>query len=201
MLTIDSIMTRDVLTLEPEMTLREAIEALGDGQISGAPVVNSGRVVGVLSRTDLLEFQSSNPGVPTRRPLHDDVSDDEGLGEWHEDDASEPPASYFVEMWDDPGAEVYERLAHPEGPEWDALEEHTVAEIMTRRIVALPPQARVVEAARLMAERGIHRILVARNDHLEGIVSTMDVVRAVAEGSLGDGTGPIEATRPLRTEA
>jgi CBS domain-containing protein len=191
-ITIDAIMTHDVLVLEPEMTLREAVDVLGGAQVSGAPVVSCGRVVGVLSRTDVMEFQSSSPGVPTRRTRHRDLSDDEEAGEgWEEVDRIDPPSAFFVEMWGDPGADVYERLAEPESPEWDPLAEHTVGEVMTRKVVALPPDAEIREAARLMAELGIHRILVTRNDHLEGIVTTMDVVRAVAQGWLDpDASGP-----------
>lgn len=184
-ITIDAVMTHDVLALEPEMTLREAVDILGGAQVSGAPVVSCGRVVGVVSRTDILEFQSSSPGVPTRRTHHRDVSDDEGEGEaWDEVDGIDPPSAFFVELWGDPGADVYERLAEPESPEWDPLAEHTVGEVMTRKVVSLPPEAGLREAARLMTELSIHRVLVTRNDHLEGIVTTMDVVRAVAQGRL-----------------
>jgi len=35
-----------------------------------------------------------------------------------------------------------------------------------------------------MTDRGVHRVLVTRNDHLEGIVTTTDLVRAIADGNL-----------------
>lgn len=187
MVTIGEIMTSDVATVEPEMTLREASEILGDAAVSGAPVTAGERVVGVLSSTDILEFQRSSPGVPAER------EDQEEWGRWGtadvwEEDESEDPATYFADYWADVSADMRERFASVEGPEWNVLEEHVVAEVMTRRVVALPPDAGAHEAARLMTEHRIHRVLVLAEDRLQGIVTTADLVRAIAEGRLADGS-------------
>ena len=48
------IMTNKVVTLNPEMTLREAIGILRAENVNGAPVVHGGQVVGVAS--DLSSF-------------------------------------------------------------------------------------------------------------------------------------------------
>ncbi len=183
MLNLGDLMTTDVVTLEPEMTLREAGEKLSAGGLSGAPVVSTGRLVGVLSGTDLLEFESTNPGVPTRR------SQQAEWGEWGpadlwEQDVSEPPSAYFVDMWADSGADVAERIAEPESPEWDFLEEHVVGEVMTRKVIAFPPNTDVTSAARVMVDKDVHRVLIAEGDKLFGIVTTMDLVRAIADGRL-----------------
>lgn len=186
MLTLRDLMTPEVMTLDPEMTLREAVERLVSEGISGAPVVVGGRLVGVVSGTDILEFESTNPGVPSFRS---------GQQEWGElgapilweEDVSDPPAAWFREMWGESGADVAERMADPETPEWDFLAEHVVGEVMTRRVVALGPDSPVSEAARVMVGSGIHRLLVTDDDTLVGIVSAMDFVRAVAEGKLAAG--------------
>jgi CBS domain-containing membrane protein len=61
MLKIGDIMSRDVLTLPPDMPAHDAAAALAQRGISGAPVVDtSGRLVGILSLTDLTD--------PERRP-------------------------------------------------------------------------------------------------------------------------------------
>jgi CBS domain-containing protein len=55
---IEDIMTRDVVTVGPDATLKEAARALVAGHISGMPVVeDDGRVLGVLSEGDLLYKQ------------------------------------------------------------------------------------------------------------------------------------------------
>jgi CBS domain-containing protein len=56
---IRDLMTRDVLTVAPETSLKEAAALLTRMRISGAPVVNeTGAVVGVLSEADFL-FKAS----------------------------------------------------------------------------------------------------------------------------------------------
>ena len=61
------------------------------------------------------------------------------------------------------------------------LEDATVDEVMTRKVQSLPPDCSVDEAAVLMGQRQIHRVLVMQGDVLLGIVSTSDVAKAVAE--------------------
>jgi len=46
---VSEIMTRDVVTLKPEHSLAEAARLLLDSGVSGAPVVEGERVVGMLS--------------------------------------------------------------------------------------------------------------------------------------------------------
>lgn len=71
MLKLRDIMTTDVVTATPDMTLREAMAILSDKHISGAPVVDGGKVVGVFSSTDLLayiaELDAAQPSVSFRR--------------------------------------------------------------------------------------------------------------------------------------
>jgi len=60
-LTAQEIMTTDVITLEPEMSIFKAIRVLVGKGISGAPVVNrDGAMLGVLSELDCLRILSSD---------------------------------------------------------------------------------------------------------------------------------------------
>lgn len=192
MLTLADLMTTDLVTVDPDMTLREAVDTLAHARVSGAPVLAGDRLVGVVSATDILEFESTNPGVPSQR------SEQQEWGEWGPadrwlEDLSEPPSAYFRELWSDSSASVVERMADPEAPEWDFLAEHVVAEVMTSRVLALPSGTELAEAARIMAKRSIHRLLVTEDDILVGVVSSMDFVRAVADGRLPAG-GPASDT-------
>lgn len=59
-----------------------------------------------------------------------------------------------------------------------------VREVMTANPVVVPKDASVLDAARLMRDRGIGDVIVIDGDETEGIVTDRDiVVRAVAEGS------------------
>lgn len=179
MLRIRDIMTTDVVTLSPQASLRDAMDVLTTQHITGAPVVTAGRVVGVVSLTDLAEFAASNPGIPTLRPPVEEIDDWENAGDLP--NADEPPSAYFAELYDDAGADVAQRFEQTESPEWNALEDHTVAEAMNRRISVLPPDAPVDHAAAVMRRAGIHRVLVMESRDLLGVVTTTDIANAVAD--------------------
>lgn len=182
MLRVRDIMTRDVVAVSPEATLRDAMALLADRHVSGAPVVAGGRVVGVVSSSDLLTFASSTPPAPRER---DEELEPDGVDEapaWDEDEDS--PSAFFSDMWEDAGADVAERFRSVAAPEWDVLEEHTVSEVMTRVICSVAPDADIPHAADFMRRASVHRLLVLEHDRLVGIVSSMDVARAVADGRL-----------------
>ncbi len=183
MLPLRDIMTADVVTVTPETTLREAMELLAQRHLSGAPVLSGGKLVGVVSTTDLMAFVAGLSGVPTERDTNDD------WGEWPEasieqevEQGSEPSSAFFSELWDDAGALVTERIANVAGPEWNVLEEHDVSEVMTcAPLSTLGPDASAGSAADLMRRKGIHRVLITHGDELLGIVSALDIVKAAAD--------------------
>jgi CBS domain-containing protein len=184
MFTVRQLMRAAPLTLEPDESLRAAAELLSWAGVSGAPVMSGGRVVGVVSLSDVLGFEVEEPGVPTYRP--------EMVGHLEEDTLTapevleEPAGRWFVEMWEDSGSDVVSRIDHPEGPEWDSLDAHTVSEVMSRTVIGVAPDATPRQAAELMEEKRVHRVLVLDDDALVGILTTWDIVRAVAAGTLVD---------------
>ena len=68
----------------------------------------------------------------------------------------------------------------------------TVGKVMTGEVFCLPPDAPVRNAASMMREKRIHRVLVMSDDQLEGIVSALDVARAVSDVGF---TGSIHLVR------
>ncbi|MGH7630483.1 MAG: CBS domain-containing protein [Gemmatimonadales bacterium] len=51
---------------------------------------------------------------------------------------------------------------------------------MTRRPLTIDPEADVRDAARQMLYADAHRLFVVSGDRLAGVISTTDIVRAVA---------------------
>jgi CBS domain-containing protein len=181
MLTVRDLMTRDVTTVDSQLTLREAVELFHTRHVSGAPVTAGGRVVGVLSASDVLAFEAETPGVPTERPALE-LEDWDQPTEWVE--GEEAPAAFFSDQWSDVGADVLERFAAASGPEWDYLAEHTVADAMTPVLCSVAPLIDVYTAAEYMIRAGVHRLIVMEQDRLVGILSSLDIVRAVAHRRL-----------------
>jgi CBS domain-containing protein len=179
MVTLREIMTADPVTVGPEATLREVADLLSASGISGVPVVeDSGEVVGVICASDILAFTATLPGVPVQRP---EFSDWDDLPRTEEE---ETPPEFFADYWPDAGADVVARMGEVASPEWDVLDEHTAGEIMSRRLEIIEQSADVGVAARRMVERMIHRLLVVNDDQLVGVVTTMDFVKAIANGAL-----------------
>jgi CBS domain-containing protein len=140
MLKVKDLMTREVLTLAPNTTVREAAEILSTEHVSGAPVVRLGTVVGMVSSADLLEFIAALPADPE---------------------------------------------AVSGGLDHGILDDHTVEEAMTRgpiKTIALDAPAST--AAEMMNAEGIHRLPVLDNGKLVGIISTTDLVKAIADRKL-----------------
>jgi CBS domain-containing protein len=187
MLTVRDVMSKDVVAVTPELTLRDAVELFSARRIGGAPVVDGERVVGVLSTRDIVDFQSSLPGVPTERtefaaPGPEDTETRNATRAVRNED--EPVATYFTDLWGDAGATATARFDAAGSPEWDFLEDHTVGEAMSRAVRSVAPGTPLREAARDMVNRQIHRLIVQDGERLEGVVTTYDLVRAVADGRL-----------------
>lgn len=146
MLRLRDIMTREVVSAAPDLTIRDAMELLSERHVSGAPVIEGGKVVGIVSTTDLLDL--------------------------------------LADLNDTTPSLTFRRRKGRTTP----LEDVTVDEVMTRKVHSLPPDCLVDEAAVLMGEKQIHRVLVMQGDVLLGIVSTSDVAKAVAEHKLSSRT-------------
>lgn len=137
MLKVKDLMTRDVLTVAPNTSIREASEILATEHVSGMPVVRLGKLLGMISARDILEFIAALPADPE---------------------------------------------AVSGGMEHGILDDHTVEEAMTRGpLTTVDPEAPANRAAEIMQAEHIHRLPVVSGDRLVGIISTTDVVTAVAQ--------------------
>ena len=143
------VMQTQVVTIEADASLLDAQRLFVEEEINGAPVVDAdGRVIGVLSVRDLLR----------------------GAAEEQDTVLSEP--------------HYYRDLAEFSGPEWAAgpedfqnrLATRTVSEVMTEGALTLPPDTPVSEVARTLRQSRIHRVLIAEEGALLGIVSTFDLI-------------------------
>ena len=71
MLTAGDVMTKEVITVKKETTIRELAELFARHRISSAPVVDkSGAMIGIVTETDLVE-QDKNLHIPTVISLFD----------------------------------------------------------------------------------------------------------------------------------
>jgi CBS domain-containing protein len=187
MLRLRDIMTRKVLTMSPDFTIRDAMEFLAARRVSGAPVVDNGEVVGVVSGTDLMAFAATLPEARSE-PSDDEIEvdiDDEDPAKW---DSEDDTGTYFREMLSDAGDDVDVHFRDSQRPVTSSLDDHTVAEVMTETIQSLPSITEVSVAADFMRNAKIHRVLVMDGGRLCGIVSASDIAGAVADHRIASRT-------------
>ncbi len=147
-LTAQDIMSSRVETLAPETSLRSAWQLLSTAQVSGAPVVSSsGALVGVVSQVDL-----------ARKAFRDTF------------DPHHASSFYQALSWSEEGAPVLEdSLAK--------LGSVKVEEVMNPYVITVEPEAPIPEIASAMRSHGIHRVLVARNAQLFGVITALDMLK------------------------
>ena len=100
MLCVNDIMTRELVTLAPETSIREAMETLSTNHLSGAPVVSGERVVGVISMTDILSLLVSAP-QPSPVDREDSAVDAWQETETRPEDEEDVQAALSADIWDD----------------------------------------------------------------------------------------------------
>ena len=153
-------MQKHVLDVSPDMPIPELVDFLISHQVSGVPVIERGKIVGIVSRSDLVR------AVSLERSLAGIVA--EGVAQEEFAPGEVPPF---------PG--LRSRAVQ-------ALQDRSVRTIMVTDPVSVAPHLPVVEVARLMVARHMHRVLVTDGAQLLGLISSLDVVRLVAEGKAGD---------------
>lgn len=131
---VAELMQTEVQTVPSDAVVNDAVVTLAEFHISALPVVDgTGRMVGVISRTDVLAS---------------------------EEEAEDQRAR-------------------------DTLFEGTfVRDLMTPRPLTIAPDAEVKEAAQQMLYADVHRLFVTQGERLIGVISTTDIMRAVATGRL-----------------
>jgi CBS domain-containing protein len=179
MLTVRDVMSASVVTVSPDTTVRQLARLLVDEEITGAPVVDeNGKLLGVVSATDVVrlaaeesEIRVVSSSLPSDRVLMPDPDVDE--------EPDPDPYGFFLPE-DSPfsGAQLLDQFAESE------LDAAVVSEIMTPVAFSVGPDDTVKELAEFLVRGRIHRAVVVEHERLSGIVSSADVLRAVADGRL-----------------
>lgn len=177
MLSVKDIMQSDVVTVTTDTTARYLARLLADEEISGVPVVDgNGALAGVVSSTDLVRLAADEAGVqlrpsgfgvgidPSMEPDSDsDQLEDDPYGFFLPED-SPFSGQRFLDQWPD--------------SDFDTV---SVRDIMTPVSFTVEPQTPLPELCEFLVRGRIHRAVVVEDGQLVGIVTSADVLRAVAE--------------------
>lgn len=131
---VSELMQKPVKTVSLDAMVSDAVVTLADSHISALPVVDGmGRMVGVVSTTDILTSEAEAEDSTAREALFEDT---------------------------------------------------IVRDIMTLHPLTVSPDTEVKEAAQQMLYAEIHRLFVVNGERVVGVISTTDIMRAVATGLL-----------------
>jgi CBS domain-containing protein len=75
-----------------------------------------------------------------------------------------------------------------------------VGDVITTQVITVAPSATLVEAARLMNERNLHRLFVVEEERPVGVISSRDLMRAVIEDKVRRPVAEVMST-PASTAA
>ena len=184
MLTVRDVMQTDVVTVSTDTTARYLARLLADEEISGVPVLNgSGSLVGVVSSTDLVRLAADDSSVqlrPTGVALGVDTIRDPDLDEDELDEEEEADPYGFFLPEDSPftGQRFLE-----DWPESD-FDSVPVSDIMTPISFSVTSETTLPELCQFLVRGRIHRAVVKDDEELVGIVTSADVLKAVADGRL-----------------
>lgn len=199
------LMTRDPVTVPDSMTIAELCDLFQEKNINGAPVVDgAGRLVGVVAQDDIIYGAMGNPDtIANGRPAADapgvGAAAGPGGAAAAEADRSQAEGSdshahrrrrNVVAMLRDRNLKALPDLPPRPGeaPFW--AEDRRAADplrmpvraIMTSPAISAKEQTPVSELCNVMWNLKIHRVPIVRGGRVTGLVSSLDLCRAILAG-------------------
>lgn len=152
-LTAGDLMTEDMVTVPMSASARDIERTLVENGISGAPVRDtSGAIVGIVSWRDVMEYFAQSADSEPHRP------------------------HAFFRFTDADTLEAGEEI---EVPVDDAA---VAADMMSTDLLTTERNATLRELSRAMITHRVHRLLVRDGEAIVGIVSSFDILEALASG-------------------
>ena len=147
---VRDIMNVKPVTVQEEASLSDAARILRENKVSGLPVLDGEKLVGIVSESDLLRLLS--------------VEENEG-GLWL-------PSPF--EILEVPFRDLVKWERMRQGA--DEITKKKVAGVMSRNLHEVGPNDSIEEAAGIMTRHRINRLPVVEGGHLVGIVTRGDII-------------------------
>lgn len=155
---VKDFMCSDVLFVRPNNSVFDVAKVFSKNNISGAPVVEDGRVIGVISISDIVKFMG--------------IKLVDGSVIAHEPQSLSMIFLNLIKM----GKEFVdfkkdlERISNTE-----------IKHMMSKDVVAIGPNADLFEAANIMEKSDVNRLPVINDGRLVGIIARADLIRALID--------------------
>ncbi len=157
------VMKRGVLSVRPDQTLLAVERMLVENHVTGMPVMDAGKLVGIVSRSDIARV----------RVLIDDL------------DAQVSDQQRFV----DTQADGFDHMSHSDFHGFgQRFNSYLAKDVMRSQVVTCNLDTPVTEVASMLVRNHIHRLVVVDNDRPVGIVSALDLAALIAKSAKPDAT-------------
>lgn len=157
---VKDFMNKNVISFRPSDSIFDVAKTFSEKNISGAPVIERGRLVGMVSASDIVKFMSmrlaASPLFPSKMIQHS--------------------LSLMVINFLRVGKNHLEFKK-----ELKKISKTRVKDVMSKNAITIGPDGNLYEVASLMHKRDINRLPVVENGKVIGIVAREDLVRALVE--------------------
>ena len=149
------VMTSSLVCAQPGQDLLEVEKLLFERRITGLPVVEEGRLVGVISASDVARVQV------LMNSLDGQVND---------------RLDWSVQA---------DGFQHADPPDFDGFRQMIgklkVSDAMQDQMLVCSPEQSILEVSKTMLAERIHRVIVVEGEKPVGIVSSLDLVKVLAD--------------------
>lgn len=197
---VGDVMTLNPITIRPDSLIPKAARIMLENKITALPVMENGKMVGILTNSDLLRFIIAEyPAVKNKKPVSHYMTDevvtirpDDSLLEAHRLMGTKRIRSLVVVegekivglvtrtdlMSSDPS-----RMASRNNQKVSLqILTESVDKVMSKSLVTISPDASIVNAAELMLEHKIHCLPVVDAEHnLVGIITESDLFLMIVQ--------------------
>lgn len=149
---VKDIMKKKVIYFSPEDSIFKAAKIFSKKNISGAPVIENGKVIGMISESDLIKFlQLKLPKVEVTTEPH--------------------ILSLLILNFLKRTINFHKELKK--------ICKFKVKDFMSKNVISISPDSSLFEAAEMMEKYKIRRLPVIKNNKLVGIISRADLIKVL----------------------
>ncbi len=191
-MTIDNIMAKGIVTVRKDQTVEDALRLMKKHKISRLPVINAkdDQLVGIITEKDMATKIASSKyeDLPLTHMRISTIMTDDVITV----SVTDSKVSVLKTMVDNHigGIPIIEddeivgmitKTDFLKDMDLDVYDDTPVKEIMTKRVVTVNPDDRLVHARRLMIDKSISRLVVVNAGLIMGIVTAKDMAKTIID--------------------
>lgn len=155
---VKEFMNKNVFFVKGNHSVFDVAKVFSKSHISGAPVVDKGKIIGMISVSDIVKFMGIkllDPSIMASSPSSLSI--------------------IFLNL-----TKLGSDFIHFKN-ELERISKTEVKHMMSREVVCISPDANLFEAADMMEKHDVNRLPVVEKNKLVGIIARADLIKALVE--------------------